>query len=132
VNTRGYSHTPTADNQKLMADEGGISMLITLMRSKNEQIQRQACKALANLGVNGEALFCVVIWVVRCRPLTNTATGLAAANKERIAKEGGIEPLIELASSKNLSVCIEAVAALANLAVNGELMSGRHTSRPSV
>lgn len=43
----------TAENQKLMAEEGGVAMLITLMTSKNEQIQRQACKALANLGVNG-------------------------------------------------------------------------------
>lgn len=37
-----------------MAEEGGVGMLINLMTVKNEQIQRQACKALANLGVNGE------------------------------------------------------------------------------
>jgi len=40
-------------------------------------------------------------------------------NKERIAKAGGIKPLIALASSKQIGVAVEAIAALANLAVNG-------------
>ena len=42
-------------------------------------------------------------------------------NKERIAKAGGIKPLIDLASSRQIGVAVEAVAALANLAVNGKL-----------
>lgn len=36
-----------------MATEGGIDMLIDLLESTNEHVQRQAAKALANLGVNG-------------------------------------------------------------------------------
>lgn len=40
-------------------------------------------------------------------------------NKERIAKAGGIKPLIRLASSTHIGVAVEAIAALANLAVNG-------------
>ena len=46
------------------------------------QVQRQASKALANLGVNVQ-------------------------NKERIAKESGIPPLIRLAGSSNASVSVE-------------------------
>jgi len=41
-------------------------------------------------------------------------------NKEKIARAGGIPLLISLAKSRNTSVSVEAVAALANLAVNGE------------
>lgn len=37
-----------------MATEGGIDMLINLLESTNEHVQRQAAKALANLGVNGK------------------------------------------------------------------------------
>ena len=70
-------------------------MLIDLLSVSNEHVERQAAKALANLGVNVD-------------------------NKERIAKAGGIPPLISLASSKHIGVAIEAVAALANLAVNDE------------
>lgn len=44
---------------------------------------------------------------------------LPVDNKERIAKAGGIKPLIALASSKQIGVAVEAIAALANLAVNG-------------
>ena len=36
-----------------MADEGGIEMLIDLLSSKSDHVQRQAAKAIANLGVNG-------------------------------------------------------------------------------
>lgn len=42
-----------ADNQSKMATEGGIDMLIDLLENPNEHVQRQAAKALANLGVNG-------------------------------------------------------------------------------
>jgi hypothetical protein len=48
-----------ADNQSRMATEGGIDMLIDLLQSPNEHVQRQAAKALANLGVNGVCL-CIV------------------------------------------------------------------------
>lgn len=84
-----------ADNQKLMAEEGGIECLIALLDSSNDLIQRQSAKALANLGVNAD-------------------------NKMKIAERGGIPKLIRLSGTPQVSVRIEAVAALANLAVNGE------------
>lgn len=43
-----------ADNQRLMAEEGAIEGLITLLDSNNELIQRQAAKSLANLGVHND------------------------------------------------------------------------------
>ncbi|KAF1791308.1 Armadillo-type fold [Phytophthora cactorum] len=89
-----------------MATEGGIDMLIDLLGSTNEHVQRQAAKALANLGVNVCLALCCLLRV------------LAVDNKERIAKAGGIKPLIDLASSHQIGVAVEAIAALANLAVN--------------
>lgn len=70
-------------------------MLVVMLSSSHPHLQRQASKALANLGVN-----------------TN--------NKERICHAGGVGPLVNLAHSKSPTVAVEAVAALANLAVNGE------------
>lgn len=83
-----------ADNQTLMAREGGIEMLVSLLDNSQELTQRQSAKALANLGVNIE-------------------------NKRKIAESGGIPKLVALAGSPHIPVRIEAVAALANLAVNG-------------
>lgn len=84
-----------AENQELIAAEGGIDMLVVMLASPHPHLQRQSSKALANLGVN-------------------------AGNKERICEAGGVPPLVRLAGSKNPGVAVEAVAALANLAVNGE------------
>ena len=81
-----------------MAKEGGIEMIIQLLNSGNELTQRQAAKALANLGVNAD-------------------------NKRRIAEVGGVPGLVKLAGSRNVAVRIEAIAALANLAVNGSIVS---------
>ena len=69
-------------------------MLVGLLACPNELTQRQAAKALANLGVN-------------------------SSNKRLIAMGGGIPGLVRLAGSPNIPVRIEAIAALANLAVNG-------------
>lgn len=74
--------------------EGAVECLIGLLDSHSELIQRQSSKALANLGVNND-------------------------NKMKIADCGGIPKLVALAGSKVLGVKIEAIAALANLAVNG-------------
>ena len=68
-------------------------MLIGLLDSEHELIQRQSAKALANLGVNTD-------------------------NKRSIALKGGIPKLVKLAGVPQLTVKIEAIAALANLAVN--------------
>ncbi len=73
-------------------------MLIGLLVGafSNESVIRQASKALANLGVCKE-------------------------NKRLIASHGGIPPLIKVVLSSELNVAVEAVAALANLAVDGML-----------
>lgn len=78
-----------------MAEEGGVEMLVRLLAEPSDTVQRQAAKALANLGVHKE-------------------------NKIRISSKGAVPPLIGLIISGTVSVQIEAVAALANLAVNGE------------
>jgi hypothetical protein len=101
------------DNQRRMADEGAIDCLVDLLDSPYDLIQRQSAKALANMGVNAE-------------------------NKHLIAQRGAIAKLLRLLQENNssmgmntygsgisahggpLSVKIEVVAALANLAVNGE------------
>ena len=69
-------------------------MLVHLLGSSHDLTQRQAAKALANLGVNAD-------------------------NKRKIATAGGIIGLVRLAGLSNVPVRIEAIAALANLAVNG-------------
>ena len=76
-------------------------MLTRLLDSEHELIQRQSAKALANLGVNTE-------------------------NKKRIADEGALPKLVRLASAPQVSVKIEAIAALANLAVNGKYNGQRY------
>lgn len=83
------------ENQQLMADEGGIDMLVTMLDSPQPHLQRQSSKALANLGVNSD-------------------------NKDRICQAGGVAPLVRLAGSSSPNIAVEAVAALANLAVNGK------------
>ena len=82
----------------MMAHEDAIGSLISLLDSDMDLIQRQAAKALANLGVN-------------------------AANKAQIADEGGIPKLVRLATVAQIPVKIEAIAALANLAVNGMMLA---------
>lgn len=77
-------------------------MLVVLLASPHLYLQRQAAKALANLAVNN-------------------------SNKEMISKAGGVHPLVRLAGSKSAGVAVEAVAALANLAVNGELYNTNTT-----
>ncbi len=96
----------SAENQRLMAEEGAVECLISLLDSSSELIQRQSSKALANLGVNNE-------------------------NKAKIADCGGIPKLVSLASSKALGVKIEAIAALANLAVNGNTFHAKWFLRHS-
>ncbi|CAN0459582.1 unnamed protein product, partial [Scytosiphon promiscuus] len=90
-----FAHAPffSTANQELMAEEGAIDTLVIMLGSSYPHLQRQASKALANLGVN-------------------------AKNKERICTAGGVGPLVALAGSKSPGVAVEAVAALANLAVN--------------
>jgi hypothetical protein len=81
-----------------MAGEGAIQSLIILTDSPSDLIQRQAAKALANLGVNPD-------------------------NKANIARAGGIPKLVRLCGpGVPVSVRIEAIAAIANLAVNGEIL----------
>lgn len=67
--------------------------LIALLSCPFDLIQRQAAKALANLGVNHD-------------------------NKRIIAEAGGLFNLVTLAKTCTVPVKIECIAALANLAVN--------------
>ncbi len=78
-----------------MSREGAIEILIGLLQSDHELVQRQAAKALANLAVNAD-------------------------NKFKIFECGGIKKLIILSKTTQVPVKIEAIAALANLAVNGK------------
>jgi hypothetical protein len=79
-----------------MAKNGAIDILIELTNNNklNELTLRQSCKSLANLGVNYD-------------------------NKLLIAEKGGIDCLVKVANHKSSLVQVEAIAALANLAVHG-------------
>ena len=82
-----------------MAKEGAIEILLGLLAEATlEGTLRQCCKALANLAVNNE-------------------------NKHLIAEKNGIAPLILIMEHSPVSVKVEAVAAIANLAVLGEHMN---------
>ena len=70
-----------------MASEGGVEMLIALLDTPSLHVQRQAAKALANLGVNG--LFISVI--VECYASDTHLS--AVSNKAKIAQAGGIPRL---------------------------------------
>jgi hypothetical protein len=119
------------ENQVAMAQEGAIDMLVALLACESHKVQRQAAKALANLGVNGAwqlwaayeqhwrhcSLFNFDLLAIACTCTMPTA----ATNKPLIARAGGVPPLITLAASTDVGVSVEAVAALANLAVNGTL-----------
>jgi hypothetical protein len=61
-----------------MAKEGGIEMLISLLDSPHELIQRQSAKALANLGVNADnkraialkgVSACILVFTTHCHQL---------------------------------------------------------------
>lgn len=79
-----------------MAKEGAIEILLGLIEDcPPEGTLRQCCKALANLAVNND-------------------------NKSKIADKNGISPLIKMIATSPVSVQVEAVAAIANLAVLGK------------
>lgn len=120
-------------------------MLVKLLASPSDAVQRQASKALANLGVNCASPYPdfavpdehvapilrhrTPFWLFfpslpACRPVSvsvsvSASHSLPVENKVLIAKAGGIPPLVHLADVGGVPVQIEAVAALANLAVNG-------------
>src|SRR5690606_37045844 len=94
--SHGFRHgVLAAENQQLMAPEGAITMLVGLLDTPHELTQRQAAKALANLGVD-------------------------AGNKIEIAKQGALPRLFNIVKNSGVRVKTEAVAAIANLAVDGE------------
>ena len=49
----------STDNQVQLAQQGGVEMLISLLPNKNVHVQRQAAKALANLGISFFSFFLV-------------------------------------------------------------------------
>lgn len=113
---------------------GGLKLLIPLTKSVDQEVQRLAAHALANLSVNAdnqrlmaeegaiESLIGLLesnnelIQRQAAKSLANL--GVHHDNKAKIADAGGIPRLVRLAGHKQISVRIEAIAALANLAVN--------------
>ena len=47
---------PSDQNQETIVNEGGLGLLIPLMKSPDAEVQRLSVHSLANLSVNGEAL----------------------------------------------------------------------------
>ncbi len=47
---------------------------------------------------------------------------LVDTNKEQVAKEGGVQPLLEMLLSTNPKMIEEALSTLRNLAVNGKVV----------
>ena len=98
-------------------------MLVPLTKSKDQEVQRLAAHALANLSVNGEYYL-----------LEHLSTGLAhllttpsrahlphlADNQRLMAEEGAIECLIQLLTSSNELIQRQSAKALANLGVNAD------------
>lgn len=81
-------------NQKVMAEfEGGIDMLVKLLKSPIPEVQRQAAKSIANLSV-------------------------VASNMKLISEKQGLQPLIALIAVPQIKTRVEAIAAIANLAVD--------------
>ena len=81
-------------NQKAMAEaEGSLDMLVELLRSPTPEVQRQAAKTIANMSV-------------------------VASNMRLIAEKNGLPPLILLVSVPQIKTRIEAIAAIANLAID--------------
>ena len=96
-----------------------LTILPSASSASNEHVQRQAAKALANLGVNADNK--VTKLARPCRRSYSHSYSLSFAKLQAtIARKGGITPLISLAETGTEGVQIEAVAALANLAVNDD------------
>lgn len=81
-------------NQKAMAEaEGSLDMLVELLKSPCAEVQRQAAKTIANMSV-------------------------IASNMHLIADKKGLPSLIALVSVPQIKTRIEAIAAIANLAID--------------
>ena len=85
------SFMTTAENQSKMATEGGIDMLVDLLGSANEHVQRQAAKALANLGVNGSPIavsLCLILGQVCCLMASCRGCGMVRSGQQGTDREG--------------------------------------------
>ena len=123
-----------AERQVQIVNLGGLRLLVPLTRSRDAEVRRLAAHALANLSVDAQnqiklaedSAIPVLIALLACqgeihvqRQAAKALATLASTrrNKERVAEEKGIIPLVELAQSPHVGVRVEAVAALANLAL---------------
>jgi len=129
-------------NQETIVKEGGLDLLVPLMKSSDSEVQRLAVHSLANLSVNAknraqiikaEALPVLISMLSSPileaqRQSAKTLANLAVETehsevneKAALAKAGVIPPLLELASQNaQPGIQCEAVAAIGNLAVNDE------------
>jgi hypothetical protein len=110
-----------ADARTLLGEEGGVEALLAFLESAEGKALVQGCKALCNLSVLSEdpqaRLPCAhdALAVSRSPCLCFPPEPL----KAKISALGGVTPLIRLAGSEDSRISVEAVAALANLAVLG-------------
>lgn len=96
-------------NKEKIAEVGGIKPLIALAASKNIGVSIEAVAALANLAVNG-----IVVQLHG----KSSHFGVLDANELAIANEGGLEPIIDGATSDSLDLQSQCARALRNLSVN--------------
>eukprot|EP00904_Undaria_pinnatifida_P002566 jgi/Undpi1/1230/HiC_scaffold_108.g14144.m1 len=104
--------------QAQIVELGGLKLLLPLANSRDIEVQRLAVHALANLSVD-YMLGSNHPHLQRQAAKALANLGVNTPNKDSICTAGGVPPLVQLASSKSRGVAVEAVAALANLAVNG-------------
>ena len=114
-----------------------MKLLVPLMRSSEPEVQRLATHALANLSAlpsNQRAIAdppeCLEVWFTLLRskfPEVQRQGAKTVANvsvvpdvMRTIAARGGLQPLVALLSSPHPKARVEAIAAVANLAVDGE------------
>lgn len=102
--------------QVQIVEFGGLRLLVPLTKSTDEEVQRLAAHALANLSVNGT----VLSQLDRSLPLLVYFVFHAADNQKLMADEGAIECLIGLLDSSNDLIQRQSAKALANLGVNAD------------
>jgi hypothetical protein len=125
------------ERQAQIVECGGMSLLVPLMRSRDAEVQRLATHALANLSALAsnqrtiaEAPGCLEVLFTHLaskfpevsRQAAKTVANVSVVPEmmRAIAARGGLPPLAALLSSPSAKTRVEAIAAVANLAVDGE------------
>lgn len=87
-----------------MANREAIELLLFLLQSSDEEVQRGSSAALGNLAVDGMYRLTTLIDSVK--------------NKMSIVQLGGLDPLIRLMMSPNVEVQCNAVGCITNLSTH--------------